>query len=516
MPMARALMVLGTSSHAGKSLLTAALCRILAQEGHRVAPFKAQNMSLNSAATPEGLEIGRAQALQAEAAGIPASVDMNPILIKPSSDTSAQVVVRGRVWGELTAADYHQDRVEGLFPTVLDCYQRLASSYDVVVLEGAGSPAEVNLKAHDIVNLRMAEAADAACLLVGDIDRGGVFAALLGTLELLEAHERDRIRGFVINKFRGDRAVLQPGIDAVEKRLRKRCVGVVPYLKDIGLEEEDSVALESRREPSSSWREGRPPDRALRVGVIAFPYLSNFTDFDALATEPSVELAYLNHPGGSEAADVLILPGSKQTSHDLAWLKERGGEEAIQAHVRRGGLLLGICGGMQMLGYEILDPGGLEGMAKVAGLGLLPMATVLAREKKTVMARARLARSTLFGQAMATRELTGYEIHLGVTRYHTGAEPLLEQVRQGSSGAGRDGAISADGLTIGTYLHGFFDCDGFRHAFLRAARAHCGLSPNAEFVSFSAERQDRFDRLAASVRRAMDLKTVLTWIGLEA
>ncbi len=240
-------MVLGTASHTGESLLTAALCRILAQQGYRVAPFKAQNMSLNSAATPEGLEIGRAQAMQAEAAGVPPSVDMNPILIKPSSDSSAQVVVRGRVWGHITAANYHEDRVEELYPTVVDCYRCLAASHDVVVLEGAGSPAEINLKAHDIVNLRMAELADAACLLVGDIDRGGVFAALLGTLELLETHERDRIRRFVINKFRGDRALLQPGIDSIEKRLGKRCVGVVPYLADLGLEEEDSVALEDRR-----------------------------------------------------------------------------------------------------------------------------------------------------------------------------------------------------------------------------------------------------------------------------
>jgi len=514
--LAKALMVLGTASHTGKSMVTAALCRILAQQGYRVAPFKAQNMSLNSAATPEGLEIGRAQALQAEAAGVRPSVDMNPILIKPSSDSSAQVVVQGRVWGQITAASYHEGEVEELYPAVVDSYRRLAASYDIVVLEGAGSPAEINLKAHDIVNMRMAGLADAACLLVGDIDRGGVFAALLGTLELLEAHERARIRGFLINKFRGDRALLQPGIDLIEKRLGKRCVGIVPYLSDLGLEEEDSVALEDRRGLPSAWRAGQGPDRALRIGVIALPYLSNFTDFDALAAEPSVALAYLSDAADLATADVVVLPGSKQTSNDLRWLKRRGWEAAVRAHARRGGIILGICGGMQMLGKEIEDPQGMEGGGKVEGMGLLPIETVLAREKKTVGARARLVEPTLFGQSMATRSLAGYEIHLGVTHYQSGAAPLFESMREGSSRTQPDGAVSADGLTLGTYLHGLFDCDSFRHALLRAARAHCGLSSSAELASFSAEREARLDRLAGCVRRSMDMTTVLGWLELES
>jgi adenosylcobyric acid synthase len=512
--MAKALMVLGTGSHAGKSLLTAAFCRILARQGYRVAPFKAQNMALNSAATPEGFEIGRAQAMQADAAGIPPSVDMNPVLIKPSCDTSAQVIVRGRVWGQITAADYHQGQVEELYPTVAECYRRLSSAHDIVVLEGAGSPAEVNLKKHDIVNLRMAELADAACLLVGDIDRGGVFASLLGTLELLEADERARVRGFLINKFRGDRDLLQPGIDFIEKRIGKPCMGVVPYLMHVGLEEEDSVAVEDRSGLPPGWWEVNGSERRLKIGVIAYPYMSNFTDFDALAAEPSVALAYLAHPRDLEPADVVILPGSKQTSGDLAWLRREGWDLAVCGHASRGGITIGICGGMQMLGTALSDPEGMEGGGKAEGLGLLPVETALAPEKITVRAWARLVQPALFGQVMATRELEGYEIHLGLTEYHSGATPIFDLSREGHSGVERDGVTSSDGLTMGTYLHGLFDSDSFRHAFIRAASAASGLTPPSQFVFYSAERESRFDRLATSVRQAIDVDGVLRWLGL--
>src|ERR1700723_874919 len=278
MTQARAIMVLGTSSHVGKSLITAALCRIIADAGYRVAPFKSQNMSLNSAATVEGLEIGRAQALQAEAAGIAASVHMNPILIKPSGDCSSQVVVQGKIWGQISAADYHQRRVEELMPAVRESYQTLASSFQVIILEGAGSPAEINLKQHDIANMRMAEMADAQCLLVGDIDRGGVFASLLGTLELLNEDERERIRGFVINKFRGDLELLEPGVRMMEQRIGKPCMGVVPYLGHLSLEEEDSVGLPAIARAGWSRAE-TAKDRPLRIAVVALPSFSNFTDF---------------------------------------------------------------------------------------------------------------------------------------------------------------------------------------------------------------------------------------------
>src|SRR5580698_3734989 len=286
---ARALMILGTASHVGKSLLTAGLGRIFSDEGIRVAPFKAQNMSLNSAATPDGREIGRAQALQAEACRVVPCAEMNPVLIKPSSDTGAQIVLLGRVWGQVTASDYHQRRVEELFPAVLESYATLADAHDLIILEGAGSPAEINLRKHDIVNMRMAHAANAACLLVGDIDRGGVFASLLGTMELLEAEDRARIRGFVVNKFRGDISLLTPGIEMIERRLGIPCAGVVPFLRDLGLEEEDSVAMENCRR---GWQDLSPaPERPMRIGVVAFPHMANFTDFDAFAAEPSVSLA---------------------------------------------------------------------------------------------------------------------------------------------------------------------------------------------------------------------------------
>jgi adenosylcobyric acid synthase len=505
-------MVLGTGSHVGKSLIAAALCRILVQEGYRVAPFKAQNMALNSAATPDGFEIGRAQAMQAEAAGVAPAADMNPILMKPSSDTSAQIIVQGRVWGQVTAADYHLHRVEEFFPAVLQSYQRLAADYEIIVLEGAGSPAEINLKAHDIVNMRMAEAADASCLLIGDIDRGGVFASLVGTLELLEESERERIRGYLINKFRGDVTLLQPGIEMIKAYLTTPCVGVIPYLHDVGLDEEDGVAMEDRKTAARMWRDNdESPDRNLRVGVIALPHMSNFTDFDALAAEPSIALAYLSRASEVADADVIIIPGTKQTVSDLKWLEVGGFDKAIQKQVARS-LTIGICGGMQMLGLDIRDSAGLEGGGQMRGLGLLPINTTLLEDKVTRRTVAQLVEPQLFGQEMICDRASGYEIHLGVTEYQSGAKPLLHIRREGHGEFEVDGATSADGRIIGTYLHGLFDDDEFRHAFLTAARAACQLAPPQAFVNVKAERESRFDRLAAHVRHAIDLNTILGWL----
>lgn len=511
---ARALMVLGTGSHVGKSLLTAALCRILVQEGHRVAPFKAQNMALNSAATPDGFEIGRAQAMQAEAAGIAPTADMNPILIKPSSDTGSQIIVQGRVWGQVTAADYHRHRVEEFFPIVLECYQRLANDYDIIVLEGAGSPAEINLKAHDIVNMRMAQVANASCLLVGDIDRGGVFASLYGTLALLDNEERELIRGYLINKFRGDVSLLLPGLEMVKKHISVPCIGVVPYLPHVGLDEEDGVAMEDRRTAARVWRdEDETLHRRLRIGVIALPHMSNFTDFDALGDEPSVALAYITNSNEVDKADIVIIPGTKQTISDLRWLEVKGFDKTIQKQAERG-LAVGICGGMQMLGLQISDPGGLEGGGQRHGLGLLPITTKLASDKVTRRADAQLLTSELFGQHMDCHETSGYEIHLGVTQYHgPTTKPLLHLRREGQPQAIIDGAMSTDGRIIGTYLHGLFDNDEFRHAFLKAARAACHLAPASAFANVKAEREARFDRLAAHVRSAIDLNALLGWLS---
>ncbi|HKY43450.1 MAG TPA: cobyric acid synthase [Pyrinomonadaceae bacterium] len=511
---ARALMVLGTGSHVGKSLITAAICRIFAQEGVRVAPFKAQNMALNSAATPDGLEIGRAQAMQAEAARVAASVDMNPILIKPSSDTSSQVIVKGRVWRQLTAADYHEHRVEQLFPTVMECYERLASQYEVIILEGAGSPAEINLRSHDIVNMRMAEAADACCVLVGDIDRGGVFASLFGTLELLEPEERRRVRGYLINKFRGDVSLLKPGLEMIKPRIDIPCVGVIPYLPNVGLDEEDGVAMEDRKTVAGVWRDDDDtPNRRLRIGVIALPHMSNFTDFDALAAEPSVALAYLSRARDTKKADIIIIPGTKQTINDLRWLQAEGFDEAIQAQATRG-FTIGVCGGMQILGLDIRDPAGVEGGGELPGLGLLPISTTLETKKITRPAKAQLLTNTIFGQVMASDVATGYEIHLGVTKYLFGSKPLFELRREGDNHPVADGISSVDGRTLGTYLHGLFDDDEFRHAFVRAARVACCLNPPHAYANVKAEREGRFDHLAQHVRKAIDLSEILKWLTI--
>jgi adenosylcobyric acid synthase len=511
---ARALMVLGTGSHVGKSVIAAALGRIFSDRGCRVAPFKAQNMALNSAATPDGREIGRAQAMQAEACRVVPCAEMNPILIKPASDTGAQVVVLGRVWGNVTALDYHRRRVEDLFPVVIESYEKLAAEYDLLVLEGAGSPAEINLREHDIVNMRMAHAADAACLLLGDIDRGGVFASIYGTLALLSPEDRARIRGFAVNKFRGDVELLRPGLEMMEERIDRPCAGVIPYVRDLGIEEEDGVAVEDRRTARRMWAElpqgsGRP----LRIGVVAVPHLANFTDFDALAAEPSVALAYLERPEDVAAADVVILPGSKQTLDDLDWLERTGFARAVRERAEARRPTVGICGGLQMLGHSLSDPDGVEGPARSrAGLGLLPVATVLGREKVTRRARGCVAASAFLGDAAPQAELEGYEIHLGETVYDEGALPFAEIRREGDADPRRDGAVCAGGFVIGTYLHGLFDHDAFRHAFVSAARAACGLDPAERLAPVAAERARRFDRLAAVVSAALDIERIESWL----
>jgi adenosylcobyric acid synthase len=525
---ARAVMVLGTSSHAGKSLLTAALCRIFAQQGHRVAPFKSQNMSLNSAATIEGLEIGRAQALQAEAAGIAPSVHMNPILLKPACKMTSQVIVRGKIWGRLSAAEYHQRRVEELLPLVQESYRKLAAENDVIVLEGAGSPAEINLKEHDIVNMRMAEMADAWCLLVGDIDRGGVFASLLGTVELLEPQERARIRGFVINKFRGDLSLLAPRVLAMEDRIAKPCLGVVPYIEQLSLDEEDSLGLpafDSVREVRWSPSAGAGADRPLRVAVIAFPSLSNFTDFDALRSEPSVALRFCRKPEQLHGADVVILPGSKQTVDDLLWMRTEGLDKAVIEHGKTG-LITGICGGMQMLGQMILDPEGIESpgsiegelpRAQTQGLRLLPINTTMRTLKITVPSTGVLITKSLFGQPIGNIPLVGYEIHVGETSYVGPAQPFAQLVRRtkGSQESVVDGCVSADFRIFGTYLHGLFDGDDFRHAFINAARKFCHLAPATDLSDWESKRRESMDRLASTVSESLDLSKIFEWVGLR-
>ncbi|AXC14400.1 Cobyric acid synthase [Acidisarcina polymorpha] len=506
---ARSIMVLGTSSHVGKSLLTAALCRIFADQGIRVAPFKSQNMSLNSAATVEGLEIGRAQALQAEAARVPASVHMNPILLKPAGNMTSQVIVRGKVWRSLSAFEYHRRRVEELMPVIRESYEILASQNDVIVLEGAGSPAEINLKENDIVNMRMAEMADASCILVGDIDRGGVFASLLGTVQLLDPSEQARIRGFVINKFRGDIALLQPGIRMIEDRLQRRCLGVVPFLHQLTLDEEDSLGLPagdvSKLRP---WIAGDEKDRPLRIAVVALPSFSNFTDFDALRNEPSVDLRFSRNSSEIANADVVVLPGSKQTVDDLLWLRQHGLDAVVSSQAALG-LVVGICGGFQMLGQRILDPHGIEHEDEAEGLGLLPFVTRMNPDKVTRQASGYLAVTSLFGEAIPSMSLQGYEIHLGETFYAAGAQ-TFSVLHNGQP----DGCISPDKRIFGTYLHGIFDDDGFRHTFITAARAFHALTPALEFQDWKRQREEALDRLADAVRMSLDLPRIFDWVGL--
>jgi adenosylcobyric acid synthase len=511
---ARAIMVLGTSSHVGKSLLTAALCRIFAQQGYRVAPFKSQNMSLNSAVTPEGLEIGRAQALQAEAAGILPSAHMNPILLKPAGDMTSQVVVLGKIWGKLTASDYHLRRVEELLPVVRESYEILAAQNDIIILEGAGSPAEINLKQHDIVNMRMAELADATCLLVGDIDRGGVFASLFGTIELLDPHEQARIGGFLINKFRGDVSLLSPGVRMIEDRLGKPCLGVVPYLPQLTIDEEDSLGLPPMQTDNGcSCSPSNEPARPLCIAVIALPSFSNFTDFDALRAEPSVSLYFCDTTEQLAHADILIIPGSKQTVSDFRWMQYKGIDHALIDY-SRDGLVVGICGGMQILGKEITDPHDMEHAGSIESLGLLPIHTTMQPQKITRISAGHLISSTLFGQPTPSLAINGYEIHIGTTHYLEDAKPFAQLETNSDGETLLDGCVSPNGRILGSYLHGLFDSDAFRHAFLTAARAFYNLAPTTHMENWQQKREDSLNRLADSVRSSLDMPKLFSWVGL--
>jgi adenosylcobyric acid synthase len=391
-------------------------------------------------------------------------------------------------------------------PMVRESYQTLASKYQVIILEGAGSPAEINLKQHDIANMRMAEMADAACLLVGDIDRGGVFASLLGTVELLDPAERDRIRGFCINKFRGDLSLLQPGVHMMEERLKKPCLGVIPYLPGLALEEEDSVGLPPLAR--TGWEAiDKAHDRRLRIAVIALPSFSNFTDFDSLRAEPSVDLLFCRSANLLANADVVVLPGSKETMSDLEWLLAGGFDQALRLFP---GLIVGICGGMQMLGREIADPEGIERQGSVPGLDLLPISTTMQAIKVTRLSSGTIQRASLFNQQLRQRQVAGYEIHVGKTLYLDQAEPFAT-LENGEL----DGCISADRRVLGTYLHGIFDDDSFRHQFLQAARSFHLLSSPLSLNPWQTQRENSLDRLAHQVSTSLDLRQIFSWADLE-
>jgi len=494
---ARTLMVQGTTSDAGKSLLVTALCRWLARQGVRVAPFKPQNMALNSAVSAEGGEIGRAQAVQAQACFLAPHSDMNPVLLKPNTDIGAQVIVQGRAIGSMNAREYH-DYKGVARAAVLESYQRLARRYESVIVEGAGSPAEINLRDRDIANMGFAESVDCPVIIVADIDRGGVFAQLVGTLALLSESQQARIKGFVINRFRGDLALLRPGLDWLEGHTGKSVLGVLPFLQGLHLEAEDGSPREhqrrnldrARRNPGTNvdFPDFPALDRGygLRILIPALPRISNHTDFDPLRLHPQVEVRFIGPGESVPPADLIILPGSKSVCTDLAWLRAQGWEHTIHRHLRYGGKLIGICGGFQMLGKRILDPHGLEGEAgESTGLGLLDLETTLAPEKQLRNVSGKL---TIGGAPV-----NGYEIHAGVT---SGAALVRPAARLAHS---TDGAISDDELILGTYLHGLFESPDACAALL----AWAGLRASQMF-NYRALRETAIDRLADEVERHLD------------
>jgi adenosylcobyric acid synthase len=489
------LMIQGTTSDAGKSTLVAGLCRLARRAGVRVAPFKPQNMALNSAVTVDGGEIGRAQALQALAAGIDAHTDLNPVLLKPTSDRGAQVIIHGKARMNLDARAYHEYKPVA-FEAVLASYRRLQAAYDTIFVEGAGSPAEVNLRERDIANMGFAEAVDCPVVLVADIDRGGVFAHLTGTLACLSASEQARVRGFIINRFRGDLGLLQPGLDWLEARTGKPVLGVVPYLHGLTLDAEDMLPRELR----AGAETGAARD-TLRVVVPALPHISNHTDFDALRAHPLVDFHYVRAGATPPAADLIILPGSKNVQGDLAFLRAQGWDRALQRHLRYGGRVLGVCGGMQMLGREVADPHGVEGApGTVAGLGWLDFATTLTRDKTLKNVTGQL---TLPGAPA----VAGYEIHMGETVGPALASPAL-QLATPDGGLRSDGARSADGQILATYVHGLFDTPAACAALL----AWAGLA-DAPPLDYPALREASLERLADTLAEHVDVRRLFGAIG---
>ncbi|MBI6580103.1 cobyric acid synthase [Pseudomonas synxantha] len=480
------LMVQGATSDAGKSTLVTALCRWLVRQGVAVVPFKPQNMALNSAVTAEGGEIGRAQAVQAQAANLAPHTDMNPVLLKPNSDTGSQVIIHGRAVTSMNAVAYHDYKAIAM-QAVLASHARLSQAYPVVMVEGAGSPAEINLRANDIANMGFAEAVDCPVLLIADINRGGVFAHLVGTLELLSPSEQARVKGFIINRFRGDIALLQPGLDWLEARTGKPVVGVLPYVMDLHLEAEDGI----------DQRQVNKAAQVLKVVVPVLPRISNHTDFDPLRLHPQVDLQFVGPGQAIPAADLIILPGSKSVRSDLAFLRANGWDTAVARHLRYGGKVLGICGGLQMLGEQVHDPLGLEGVAgSSAGLGLLAFATTLEEEKQLRNVRGRLV--------LEEAEVSGYEIHAGVTS----GEALLSAAVVLDDGRS-DGALSADGQILGTYLHGLFEAPAACSALLRWA----GLQDVQE-VDYHGLRERDIERLADLVERHLGTDLLRNLCGI--
>ena len=497
--MAKPIMIQGTMSGVGKSLLAAGLCRIFSQDGYRTAPFKSQNMALNSFVTAEGLEMGRAQVMQAEAAGIEPSVRMNPILLKPTSDVGSQVIVNGEVLSTMNARDYFRYK-KNLIPDILNAYRSLDEEYDVIVLEGAGSPAEINLKSDDIVNMGMAKMAGAPVLLAGDIDRGGVFAQLIGTAELLEPDERAMVKGLIVNKFRGDKTILDPGIRMLEEKSGIPVIGVVPFM-ELHLEEEDSLSerLEHRKE-----------DGQIDIAVIRFPRISNYNDLDPLETYAGVSVRYILSPEQIRNPDLIILPGTKNTIGDLLWMRQNGLEAAVKKYAASGGLVIGICGGFQMLGQRLQDPCGVEAQrpCEVRGMELLPVRTSFTAQKTRTQVHGAFCPLSGDFSALSGARLYGYEIHMGRTEWTEKKDPVIEFVREtDGKETGQDGCCS--GNVLGTYIHGIFDSRSCSEALIRLLYGRKGLEfgETAGF-DFAEYKQKQYDHLADTLRLHLDMERI--------
>ena len=488
--MKRAIMIQGTMSNAGKSLITAGLCRVFHQDGYSVAPFKSQNMALNSFITDEGLEMGRAQVVQAEAACVAPSVLMNPILLKPVTDMGSQVIVNGEVRGNMKAAEYFEYK-KTLVPDIMNAFESLAGRHDIIVIEGAGSPAEINLKQNDIVNMGLAKMTNAPVLLTGDIDRGGVFAQLVGTLVLLDNDERNMIKGLIINKFRGDMELLRPGITMLEERSGKPVIGTIPYLS-VDIEDEDSLTERFHSKPKAS---------TLDIAVVRLPKISNFTDFMALEATDGVGLRYVVKTSELGRPDMVILPGTKNTIADLKWMRRNGLETAIMRLANEGIVIFGICGGYQMMGQEIRDIENVEGGGEIGGLGLLPVSTEFFAEKARLRTTGKVvgAQDTL--SLLNGSNVEGYEIHMGISRFTKNAIALMTKENGGTDGC-------ALGNTAGTYLHGFFDSTDCRDALVKALCAKKGVSVPGGSFNFNAYKNEQYNKLADAVRENLDMNFI--------
>ena len=499
--MSKKIMVQGTMSNAGKSLITAGLLRVFAKDGHKAAPFKSQNMALNSFVTKDGREMGRAQVTQAQAAGIEPEACMNPVLLKPTGGRRSQVIVEGKVIGNMTAMEYHQYK-PALRKRIKEIYDSLEAKVDCVVIEGAGSPAEINLREGDIVNMSMAQSADAPVILVGDIDLGGVFASLLGTVMLLTEEERNRVKGIIINKFRGDVKILEPGLRMLEDRIHIPVLGVVPWM-DVELEDEDSVTERFRRRGGAG---------DIDVAVVKLRHISNFTDFQSLALQPGCRLRYAENAGDLENADLIVLPGTKNTIEDLIDLRNRGLDQAVIRHARRGRMVVGICGGYQMLGNRLRDPDHTESaVPEAAGLGLLDMDVVFEKEKQTAQVSGTVACPSGWPAQYNGVTVDGYEIHAGKSVHGPGAVPWL------TVSGHPDGVMNLQGNVMGTYLHGLFDDGQWFSAVASQIRRLRGESDQSFApVSFEEFREKEFDRIAAIVRSSVDMDAVYRIIRGEA